>query len=126
MRAWAYATLLSLWRSIWVTAHWTGAEIVSLLYDGNRPSIEGLNLSGQRVSNGWQATGQIVGSPIVGGQTLYSVNYTLGVLYALNTATGQMRTQVSVGQTSRFATPTLYQTTVFVGTLTGVAAVSIA
>ncbi|HLV97265.1 MAG TPA: PQQ-binding-like beta-propeller repeat protein [Ktedonobacterales bacterium] len=85
-----------------------------------------LNISGQRVSKGWQAPGQISGSPIIGGQTLYSLDSGGGTLYALNTATGQVRAQVSVGQTSRFATPTLYQTTVFVGTMTGVVAVSIA
>lgn len=83
------------------------------------------NLSGQSVGQGWQAPGQVTGSPIIGGQTLYSLDPNDGTLYALNTANGQVRAKVSVGQTSRFATPTLYQTTVFVGTMTGVVAVSI-
>ncbi len=39
-------------------------------------------------------------------------------------ATGQVRTSVGVGATSRFATPTLYQDRVFVGTLTGITAVT--
>lgn len=88
--------------------------------------VQQLNLSGQRVSLGWQAPAQITGSPIIGGQTLYSLDPNGGTLYALDLATGKVRAQVSVGAASRFATPTLYQTTLFVGTLTGVTAVTIA
>jgi YVTN family beta-propeller protein len=83
-------------------------------------------ISGQSVRQGWQAPGPINGSPIIGGQTLYSLDPGDGTLYALDVATGKVRAHVSVGQTSRFATPTLYQTTVFVGTMTGVVAVSLA
>ncbi|HEY7357428.1 MAG TPA: PQQ-binding-like beta-propeller repeat protein [Ktedonobacterales bacterium] len=88
--------------------------------------VRQLNLSGQRVSLGWQAPGQINGSPIIGGQMLYSLDPGGGTLYALDVATGKVRAQVSVGAASRFATPTLYRTTIFVGTLTGVTAVTIA
>jgi outer membrane protein assembly factor BamB len=88
--------------------------------------VRQLNLSGEHVSLGWHAPGQVVGSPIVGGQTVYSLAPFDGVLYALDSATGKVRAKVSVGAASRFATPTLYQTTLFVGTLTGVTAVSIA
>jgi outer membrane protein assembly factor BamB len=88
--------------------------------------VQQVNISGQRISLGWKAPGQINGSPIIGGQTLYSLAPANGVLYALDLATGKVRAQVSVGAASRFATPTLYQTTIFVGTLTGVTAVTIA
>ncbi len=84
-----------------------------------------LILSGNRVRLGWQAPAQINGSPIIGGQTLYSMDPGSGVLYALNVATGKVRTQITVGAASRFATPTLSGTTIFVGTLTGVVAVSL-
>jgi hypothetical protein len=47
------------------------------------------------------------------------------MLYALDAATGSTRATISVGTTSRFATPTLYQNSVFVGTLTGIVAVGI-
>jgi hypothetical protein len=47
------------------------------------------------------------------------------VLVALNVATGQERAKIQIGQTSRFATPTISGTTLFVGTLTGVVAVSL-
>jgi outer membrane protein assembly factor BamB len=45
------------------------------------------------------------------------------VLYALNAATGRVRATLSVGATSRFATPTLSRGRIFIGTLSGVVAV---
>jgi hypothetical protein len=67
----------------------------------------------------------VTGSPVVGGNTVYSLDPAGGMLYALDTATGSTRATISVGTTSRFATPTLYQNSVFVGTLTGIVAVGI-
>lgn len=88
--------------------------------------VRQLTVSGQRVRLGWHAAGQITGSPIVGGQTVYSLDPYSGVLYALNAATGQVRAKIDIGAASRFATPTLSGNTIFVGTLTGVVAVTIA
>ena len=83
-----------------------------------------LSLSAQdTLSLGWQAPSQITGSPVVGGQTVYALSGD-GTLYALNSATGQTRASVSVGAVSRFATPTLFNRQVFVGTLDGVTAVA--
>jgi outer membrane protein assembly factor BamB len=73
---------------------------------------------------GWHAPQQVSGSPIVGGQTVYSLD-PAGTLYALNAATGQVRATISVGATSRFATPSLSQNSIFVGTMTGIVAVRI-
>jgi outer membrane protein assembly factor BamB len=70
---------------------------------------------------GWRA--RVPGSPVVGGHTVYSLDRG-GTLYALDIATGQARATVPVGATSRFATPTLYQDRVFIGTLTGIVAVT--
>ena len=81
--------------------------------------------SGGTLNIGWQASGEVTGSPIIGGNTVYSLNPGGGTLYALNTATGSVRASVSVGTTSRFATPTLFQNTIFVGTMTGIVAVQI-
>jgi outer membrane protein assembly factor BamB len=80
---------------------------------------------GGQVAIGWHAQQQITGSPIIGGQTIYSLNPNSGTLYALNAATGQVRATLSLGATSRFATPTLSQGHLFIGTLTGVVAVNI-
>ncbi|MGO8946386.1 MAG: hypothetical protein ACLQUY_01725 [Ktedonobacterales bacterium] len=78
-----------------------------------------------RVATGWKALSRISGSPVVGANTVYSLDPGDGVLYALNSATGAVRASISVGTASRFATPTLYQSSVLVGTLSGVVAVGI-
>ncbi len=72
---------------------------------------------------GWRA-GQVPGSPVVGRHTIYSLDRS-GALYALDTQTGQVLATATVGATSRFATPTLFQNRVFIGTLTGIVAVTI-
>jgi outer membrane protein assembly factor BamB len=74
---------------------------------------------------GWRAQRDVTGSPVIGGTTVYSLNPGGGVLYALDVVTGSVRASISVGATSRFATPTLFHTTVFVGTLAGIVAAHI-
>jgi outer membrane protein assembly factor BamB len=71
---------------------------------------------------GWRAEG-VPGSPVVGGHTVYSLDRS-GTLYALDMDTGKARATVNVGATSRFATPTLFGDRVFVGTMTGIVAVT--
>jgi outer membrane protein assembly factor BamB len=92
------------------------------------PCSDGLRqlklIPGPQLVIGWQAPQQVTGSPVIGGQTVYSLDPS-GTLYALNAATGQARATFSVGATSRFATPTLSQTSIFIGTLTGVVALGI-
>ena len=68
----------------------------------------------------WHASGSVAGSPVVGGGRVWALDYTAGVLHALDPATGQTRGQVSVGQANRFATPAIYGNLVLVPTLTGV------
>jgi outer membrane protein assembly factor BamB len=75
------------------------------------------------MKRGWQADGKIHGSPIIGGHTVYSLGGP--TLYALNSQTGKVQTQVDVGDTSRFATPTLSGSFVFVGTNAGISAVKL-
>lgn len=93
------------------------------------PCTDGLSQikpgSDGKLLKGWQAPAQINGSPIIGGNTVYSLNPSAGTLYALNATTGSIRTTISVGTTSHFATPTLFQNIVFVGTTTGIVAVHI-
>jgi outer membrane protein assembly factor BamB len=78
---------------------------------------------GAKLTLGWRAS-QVPGSPVVGGHTIYAVDRG-GTLYALEMETGKVRATVQVGSTSRFATPTLYQNFVFIGTLSGVSAVTV-
>lgn len=79
--------------------------------------------AGAKLVPGWRAQEQVTGSPVIGGQTVYSLAPGDGVLYALDAATGKVRATLSVGTTSRFATPALSQRTIFIGTLMGIVAV---
>ena len=74
------------------------------------------------VTVGWRAPG-IPGSPVVGGHTVYVLDRS-GTLYALDAASGQVRAKVSVGEVTRFSTPTLSEGHLFIGTTTGVVAVN--
>jgi outer membrane protein assembly factor BamB len=79
---------------------------------------------GNHLRLGWQAPAQVNGSPVIGGHTVYSLDPG-GTLYALNSDTGAVTAKVQIDATSRFATPTLATGQVFVGTLTGVVAITI-
>lgn len=68
----------------------------------------------------WQADGSIAGSPVIGGGRVWSLDQFGGVLHALDPANGRSVEQVSVGVTSRFATPAVYGSLVLVPTMTGV------
>jgi outer membrane protein assembly factor BamB len=72
----------------------------------------------------WHANSSIIGSPVVGGGRVWTLDPYSGVLYALNPATGAVVNSVAVGATSRFATPAIYGNRVFVPTLAGLTVVS--
>ncbi len=78
---------------------------------------------GARLALGWRAPESVTGSPVVGGGTVYSLDPG-GTLYALDADHGTVRASAAVGQTSRFATPTLAGGLVLVGTLNGVTALA--
>jgi hypothetical protein len=73
----------------------------------------------------WHAASNITGSPVVGGGWVWSLDQNAGVLHALDPKTGVSKHSVSVGTTSRFATPALYGKHVLVPTLTGLTMVSV-
>jgi outer membrane protein assembly factor BamB len=68
----------------------------------------------------WHASDSVAGSPVIGGGRVWALDQDGGVLHALDPATGQTIEQVTIGQTSRFATPAIYGSLVLVPTLTGV------
>jgi hypothetical protein len=72
----------------------------------------------------WHASSAITGSPVVGGGRVWSLDPNSGVLYALDPATGHVVSHVSVGSTSRFATPALFGSHAFVPTLAGLVVVA--
>jgi len=100
-----------------------GSQIFVPCFDGLRRVLDP---SGTKLVLDWQASEQIKFPPIVGGHTLYSLDYG-GILYALDIDTGLIRAKLSLGFTvPHFATPTLSQGRIFVGTSKGVSAVTIA
>ncbi|HWZ20620.1 MAG TPA: PQQ-binding-like beta-propeller repeat protein [Ktedonobacteraceae bacterium] len=72
---------------------------------------------------GWQASSDIVGSPVVGGHTVYS--FSNGVMHALSMNSGQLVASLNVGPANRFVSPTIYGTSIFIGTDTGISAIKI-
>jgi len=75
-----------------------------------------------RLARGWQAQGQVTGSPVVVGSTVWSVQQD-GALYGLDAGTGRQRALLQVGDASRFATPAASGNALLVPTLPGITAV---
>jgi PQQ-like domain len=74
----------------------------------------------------WHALAQIDLPPIVGGKTVYSLDQE-GTLYALDIATGKVRTKLTLGlAVPHFATPAMVHGRLVVGTTEGVVAVALA
>ncbi|WP_336159420.1 outer membrane protein assembly factor BamB family protein [Amycolatopsis sp. VC5-11] len=72
----------------------------------------------------WHADGTANGSPTVGGGAVWVTDWNDGVLYALSPADGTVLAQLDVGALPHFASPTLSGDHAYVGTMTGVVAVS--
>jgi outer membrane protein assembly factor BamB len=98
----------------------TGSQIFIPCADGLLQVTIGNDAS---INRGWKASSDVSGSPIIGGRTVYSMGS--GTLYAFNSENGAVRATVHIGDTSRFATPTLSGMHVFVGTMTGIVAATI-
>ncbi len=89
----------------------TGPRAVSIAADGTPTDL-------------WRSTVPADGSPVIGGGAVWVVDHYGGVLYALDPATGTTKAQVRIGAAPTFASPTLSGDHAYVGTLTGVVAVS--
>lgn len=68
----------------------------------------------------WTASSTIIGSPVVGGQRVWSLVPHGGRLYSLSAETGHSLGNIWVGPTTRFATPALYRDLVIVPTVAGI------
>lgn len=101
----------------------TGSQIFVPCSDGLRGVLV---QPGPKLVVRWQAPPNIALPPIVGGNTVYSLDQN-GTLYALDIATGAARAQLALGTAvPRFVTPTISNGRVFVGTMKSVVAVSLA
>ncbi|MEN3357400.1 MAG: hypothetical protein V7637_1382, partial [Mycobacteriales bacterium] len=77
-----------------------------------------------RPTERWEGAVDASGSPVLGGGAVFVVDYDGGTLYALDPATGAVRQRIGVGKAPHFASPTLSGSHAYVGTMTGVVAVS--
>jgi len=71
----------------------------------------------------WQSASGANGPPVVGGGTVWSIDLARGELVALAPSTGQPLAHLAVGPVLHFASPTLWNGQVFVGTDSGVTAI---
>jgi outer membrane protein assembly factor BamB len=61
----------------------------------------------------------VSGSPVVAGGRVWVMDQSGGVLHALDPSTGRSTAQVQVGQTNRFASPSITGPDILVGTMSG-------
>jgi outer membrane protein assembly factor BamB len=77
------------------------------------------------ITPGWQGPSGAQGSPVIGGNAVWVVDYDAGKLDALDPASGRQLAEVSIGRAPHFASPTLAAGHAYVGTLAGVVAVKV-
>ena len=73
----------------------------------------------------WTASVPANGPPVVGGGAVWVTDYRRGMLYALDAASGAMLTQLDVGGLPHFASPSLAGEHAYLGTMSGVIAVTV-
>ncbi|MEN3306473.1 MAG: hypothetical protein V7603_2675 [Micromonosporaceae bacterium] len=71
----------------------------------------------------WHSASRAPGPAVVGGG-IWAVDYDAGILFVHDPATGDVRARISIGKAPHFASPTLSAGHAFVGTLSGVTAVT--
>ena len=67
----------------------------------------------------------VSGSPVVAGGRVWVMDQLGGVLHALDPSTGKSTGQVQVGQTNRFASPSITGHDILVGTMSGLSVVRV-
>jgi len=96
-----------------------GGTIYVPCMDSIRAATVGANGS---LTVGWQSAAA-GGPPVIGGGAIWSLNISSGRLVALDPATGAELGGIGVGAVPHFASPTLSQGQIFVGTLAGITSV---
>jgi outer membrane protein assembly factor BamB len=101
-------------------ASWSGDTVDVPCADG----IQAISVSNTgRIQVRWRTTTGAGGPPVAGGGAVWAVNIGTGVLVALAASSGRTLASVSLGAVPHFASPTLWNGLVLVGTLNGVVAV---
>jgi hypothetical protein len=79
--------------------------------------------SGGSIHLGWQTHAGANGPPVIGGGGIWSIALGTGELQALSPSTGDVLARIGVGPVPHFASPTLWDGLVLVGTMQGITAV---
>jgi outer membrane protein assembly factor BamB len=91
------------------------------------PCSDGLRMiqigSSGSIRLGWKAQAGANGPPVIGGGAIWSLALGSGELQALSPLTGAVLAQIAVGPVPHFASPTLWDGLVLVGTMHGVTAI---
>jgi outer membrane protein assembly factor BamB len=99
-----------------------GAALAGAVY---LPCTEGLlqvRVAGDRLVRAWRAAADVVGSPLLVGSTVWSVQQD-GTLYGLDAGSGRQRARLAVGPATRFAKPAVSGGLLLVPTEAGVTGV---
>jgi polyvinyl alcohol dehydrogenase (cytochrome) len=93
-------------------------------FDGGITAVA-VDAAGRRLTVQWRGPGNANGSPVVGGGVVWVTDWDGGTLYALDPATGQPLHQVALGaKLPHFSSLSLAGAHAYIGTLTGVVAVT--
>jgi outer membrane protein assembly factor BamB len=90
--------------------------------DGIRSAT--IDASSGKITTGWHGPSGASGSPVIAGGAVWVVDYDAGLLYLLDPATGKVRAKLGTGRAPHFASPTVARGHGYLGTLTGVVAVT--
>ncbi len=102
------------------------AQIGAVLFIPCTTGIQRVSISATgKISLGWHTGSGANGPPVIGNGTVWSLALGSGQLYALSTSTGAVRAHIAVGAVPHFASPTLWNGLVLVGTMHGVVAVRV-
>ncbi|MBF6605897.1 MAG: PQQ-binding-like beta-propeller repeat protein [Chloroflexi bacterium] len=98
----------------------TGSTIYLPCSDGLRMVRIGADGS---IHLGWRMGSGANGPPVIGGGAVWSIAIGAGELFALSPSTGAVLARIGLGPVPHFASPTLWNGLVLVGTMRGVTAI---
>ncbi len=98
----------------------SGSTIYLPCTDGLRMIVIG---SSGAIHLGWHTSSGATGPPVIGGGAVWSLDIGAGQLLALSPSSGAVLARITVGSLPHFASPTLWDGFVLVGTMRGVTAI---
>jgi len=96
----------------------------STAYAACRDGVRALEVTGSQIKVLWKSAEPANGSPTLAGGGVWAVDYNAGVLYRFDASTGAVTAQLPLGPVPHFASPTLGIDRAYIGTMSGVTAVT--